>query len=247
MILRPWRIYTDFSKSGVDMTDDDTEVTDSLLQLIIQQFMLHEVEHHSLQAGASSANNPVMPAAHGLIDIYKCLHQGEFGVGHTIGHPEGFKQRLFQEMARGPAHDPIREPAVENISLDGGMLRINLRAVRSLYAENLEGAVEDLGRVCIASAEISQGSSENFFLTLDQFKKLNQEGQIVLAGHVFAFPPAMVEDFLIEVRELMRRIRQVPVFSHSETYRRLNHPSYRVAERSVLKASPLEVLLEKRP
>jgi hypothetical protein len=227
------------------MLSDHSELATSLRQLLIQQFMLHEVEHHTLQAAASPANIPVRPIAHGLIDIYKCLHQGEFGVGHTIGHPEGFKQRLFQEMGRGPAPDPIREPAVEDISLDGGMLRINLRAVRNLYADNLEEAVADLSRVCIASAEISKGSSDHFFLTLDQFKKLNQEGQIDLAGHVFAFPPVLVEDFLIEVRELMHRIGQVPVFSHSETYRRLNHPSYRVAERSVLKASPLGVLLEK--
>jgi hypothetical protein len=228
------------------MLPDDPEFTTSLRQLLIQQFMLHEVEHLRLQSGASSAANiRVTPVAHGLIDIYKCLHQGEFGVGHTIGHPEGFKQRLFQEMAGGPAPDPIREPAVENISLDGRMLRINLRAVRNLYADNLDGAVVDLGRVCIASAEISQGNSDNFFLTLERFKKLNQEGQIVLADHVFAFHPMMVEDFLIEVRKLMHRIGQVPVFSHSETYRRLNRPSYRVAERSVLEASPLGVLLEK--
>lgn len=227
------------------MRIDDPELTTSLKQLLIQQFMLHEVEHHSLQAGTSTVNAPIMPVAHGLIDIYKCLHQGEFGVGHTIGHPEGFKQRLFQEMAGGPAPNPIREPAVENISLDGRMLRINLRAVRNLYADNLEGAVEDLSRVCVASAEISQGSSDHFFLTLEQFKKLNKEGQIALAGNVFAFPPAMVEDFLIEVRQLMQRIGQVPVFSHSETYRQLNRPSYRVAELSVLQASPMEVLLEK--
>jgi hypothetical protein len=226
------------------MSFDDPEFTASLRQLLIQQFLLHEAEHHTLQAGASSADISVMPVAHGLIDIYKCLHQGEFGVGHTIGHPDGFIQRLYQEMAGGPEPPAIREPAVENISLDGRMLRINLRAVRNLYKDHLEGAVEDLGRVCVASAEISQGSSDNFFLTLDRFKKLNKEGQIALAGQVFAFPPAMVEDFMIEVRELMHRIGQVPVFSHSETYRRLNRPSYRVAERSVLEASPLGVLLE---
>jgi hypothetical protein len=227
------------------MLPDDPEFTTSLRQLLIQQFMLHEVEHHRLQSGASSADIPITPVAHGLIDIYKCLHQGEFGVGHTIGHPEGFNQRLFQEMAGGPAPDPIREPAVENISLDGRTLRVNLRAVKNLYMDNLENAVADLSRVCIESAGITRGSSDNFFLTLEQFKKINQEGQIALADHIFAFPPMMVEDFMIEVRDLMLRIGQVPVFSHSETYRRLNRPSYRVAERSVLKASPLGVLLEK--
>jgi hypothetical protein len=235
----------DSLKSGDDMLPDDSEYEAAIRQLLIQQFMLHEVEHHRLQPAEPAGDLTLAPIAHGLIDIYKCLHQGEFGVGHTIDHAEGFKQRLFHEMAHGPDPGPIREPAVENISVDGRTLRINLRAVNHLYADNLQAAVDDLSQVCIASARISQGQDDRFFAALERFKKLNRDGQIALAGHVFVFPPAMVEDFLIEVHELMHRIGQVPVFSHSETYRRLNRPSYRVADRSVLEASPLGVLLEK--
>jgi hypothetical protein len=235
----------DSLKSGVEMLPEYSEYEAAIRQLLIQQFMLHEVEHHRLQAAEPAGDLPLTPIAHGLIDIYKCLHQGEFGVGHTIDHAEGFKQRLFHEMAHGPDPGPIREPAVEDISVDGRTLRINLRAVHHLYTDNLQGAVEDLSRVCLASARISQGRDDRFFAALELFKKLNRDGQIALAGHVFVFPPAMVEDFLIEVRELMHRIGQVPVFSHSESYRRLNRPSYRVADRSVLEASPIGVLLEK--
>jgi hypothetical protein len=223
----------------------DLHDIDGLRQVIIQQYLLHEVEHHTLQAGGAQGGLPLVPVAHGLIDIYKCLHQGEFGVGHTIDNPDGFRYRLQLEVLRDPAAEPIREPAVESVSADGGMLRINLRALRSAIAEDVHRAMDDLVGVCMESARVTQGVSARFFETLDMFMRLNRDGEIALAGHVFAFPSEWVETFLFEVRNLMRRIRQVPVFSHSEAYKRLNRPSYRVVARSVLEASPLASLLEK--
>lgn len=211
--------------------------------MLIEQFMLHEVQHHRLMGGGPRSQAPLTPVAHCLIDIYKCLHQGEFGVGHTIDHPEGFKQRLYREIMGGAVEDHGGEPAVESVSADETMLRINLRPLRRLYGDDVAKAVDGLVRVCIASAQVSQGSNTRFFETLELFRMLNQAGEIALAGHVFAFSPARVETFLSEVRELMRRIGQIPVFSHSESYRRLNRPSYRVVERSVLRRSPLADLL----
>jgi hypothetical protein len=213
-------------------------------QLLIQQFILHEVQHHALQAEPGSADNPLTPVAHGLIDIYKCLHQGEFGVGHTIDRPDGFKQRLYQEMMRGMTPDPVREPAVEAVSTDGRLLRINLRAMRGFFANDIAGAVEDLARVCIQSARVTRGDHARFFEALDIFKMLNQAGEIDVAGNVFTFPGELVDTFFFEVRKLMRRIRQVPVLSHSENYKRLNRPSYRVVDRSDLEGSSLGALLE---
>jgi hypothetical protein len=208
-------------------------------------YLAELLQHHDLQAGNPNGPTPRVPIAHGLIDIYKCLHQGEFGVGHTIDHPEGFRQRLYQEIMRESAAGPVREPAVENISADGRMLRINLRALSYFCSGDAERAADDLARVCVQSARDTRGSNVHFFEALDLFKMLNQTGEIALAGHVFAFPSAMVNSFLSEVRELMRRIREVPVLSHSDSYRRLNRPSYRVVTRPVLEASPLAGILEK--
>lgn len=216
-----------------------------LREVIVQQFLLHEVEHHDLQAGRDQDDPPLVPVAHSLIDIYKCLHQGEFGVGHTIDHPEGFRQRLYGEVMRTAAGEPIREPVIEPISADGQMLRVNLKALRSAAADDVDQAVADLARACVESARITRGDGTRFFETLEEFKTLNRNGEIVLAGHVFAFPFQWVESFLLEVREMMRRLREVPVFSHSENYKRLNQPSYRVVVRSVLEASPLARFLEK--
>jgi hypothetical protein len=211
--------------------------------MLIQQFMLHEVQHHNLMGGKPPSQAPLTPVAHSMIDIYKCLHQGEFGVGHTIDHPEGFKQRLFREVMHGVAENYVGEPAVESVSADGTMLRINLRSLGRLFGDDVPRAVDDLVRVCIESAQVSQGNDKRFFETLDLFTMLNQAGEIALAGHIFIIPPDSVETFLAEVRELMRRIRQVPVFSHSEIYKKLNRPTYRVVERSVLQSSPLAALL----
>jgi hypothetical protein len=223
----------------------DPEPITGLRQVLVQQFLLHEVEHHDLQTDRAPDDPPLVPVAHGLIDIYKCLHQGEFGVGHTIDHPEGFRQRLHREVMHGTAAEPVREPVVEPVSADGQMLRVNLQALRSAVADDVDRAVDDLVQACVASARITRGDSTRFFQTLDGFMRLNRAGELVLAGHVFAFPGQWVETFLFEVRELMRQIRQVPVFSHSESYKRLNRPSYRVVVRSVLEASPLARILER--
>ncbi len=216
-----------------------------LRQVIVQQFMLHEVEHHALQSGGAREDTPIVPVAHGLIDIYKCLHQAEFGVGHIIDHPEGFTHRLHQEALKDAAPEAVREPVVESLSADGEVLRVNLRALRRASTDDVHRAMDDLAQVCIESAQVTRGVNTNFFEALDAFVILNQTGEIALAGHLFAFPSDWVETFFFELRDLMRRIRQVPVFSHSENYKRLNRPSYRVVARSILETSPLAGILEK--
>lgn len=215
-----------------------------LRQLLILQFMLHEVQHHQLMSENSLSHPSLTPIAYTLVDIYKCLHQGEFGVGHTIDQPEPFKKRLLQEIQQEAAATPIGEPALEAVSADGMMLRVNLRPLKHFYDNNLSLAADDLAQVCVDSARISQGSGSRFFKILNQFERINQAGEIALAKHIFAFPHATVEAFFAEVRQFMDKIGQIPVLSHSDIYRRLNRPSYRVVERSVLQSSPLAALLE---
>jgi hypothetical protein len=222
---------------------DDPAFRGGFRSMLIQQFMLHEVQHHNLSGGNPYCQARLTPVAHSLIDIYKCLHQGEFGVGHTIDHPEGFKQRLHQEMMRDVVEDHVGEPAVESVSADGSMLRVNLRSLRRTCGDDVTGAVGGLAGVCIESAQVRQGSSARFIETLDLFRTINLGGEIAMAGYVFAYPPHRVETFLFQVLKLVRRIGQIPVFSHSDNYRTLNRPAYRVVARSVLQASPLASLL----
>jgi hypothetical protein len=224
---------------------NDADYMAALREVILQQFMLHEVQHHALEAGHRRVDAPVVPAAHELIDIYKCLHQAEFGVGHIIDHPEGFGYRLHREMMRNNASKPIREPVVENLSVDGETLRVNLRPLQAAFNNDVDRAVDGLAQVCLQSAHVARGVNTRFFDALDAFMVLNRNGGIALAGYVFAFPAQSVETFLMELRQLMHRIGEVPVLSHSHRYSQLNRPSYRVVARSVLEASPLAGILER--
>ena len=213
-------------------------------EMLVQQYLLHEMEHHVLQSDISPGQiTLLLPVAFDLVDIYKCLHQGEFGVGHTIAHPESFKQRLYQEITELDVADCTDEPALENISADGNMLRINLRPLKRLHEDALSQAVEDLADVCIRSARIIQGDPIRFFETLDIFRTLNRKGEIAVVGYVFVFPPVAVDAFLSDVWHVIRRIRDAPALTHSEAYRRLNRPAYRVVDRSALEGSRMASLL----
>lgn len=216
-----------------------------LKQLLIQQFMLHEIQHHDLRGTDALPKAAIVPKAHALVDIYKCLHQGEFGVGHSIEQPAGFRQQLENELKRslalGSADD--REPVLETVSCDGQMLRVNLRPLGRRFKERLDYVSELLTQVCLQSAQHSWGKADDFLRTLELFEALNQAGEICLAGHAFIIPAPLTTRFLAEVRQFAQRMGQVPVLSHSAAYRRLNHPAYRVADRGALKSSALNFLL----
>jgi hypothetical protein len=221
----------------------DGSNSDGLCRLLIDQFLLHEVQHHALAPDAPREAAPLQPLAHDLIDIYKCLHQGEFGVGHTIDSHERFRMRLHQELLRAIAEDVPSEPAVEVISADGEMLRINLRPLNRFYNDATVSAADDLAWVCIVSARITSGDPARFLETLDRFRQLNQAGRIAPGGCAFAFPQEAVDPFFTDLQRVIQRIRDIPVFSHSEAYRRLNHPAYRVVRREVVADSPLAAML----
>ncbi|MBI5602502.1 MAG: hypothetical protein HY879_04030 [Deltaproteobacteria bacterium] len=212
--------------------------------VVIGQYMLHEVQHHSLQHTGSPS---LIPKAHSPMDIYKCLHQGEFGVGHSLDYPKRFRQRLVRETMEDEPEEGAQEPALEDISAEGRVLRVNLRAFRGLFNHEIDKRIDQLAQVCFESAETARGSETRFRETLAFFKDLNQANELRIGRQSFAFPGEMVDRFLLEVHDLTRRLGQVPIFGHSPDYRRLNHPAYRVVDRTVLEKSPLAGLLKKTP
>jgi hypothetical protein len=225
-----------------------TEIRSEVREILVQQFLLHELGHHALPAAGADPPAPILPRAHQLMDIYKCLHQGEFGVEHNIDHPLRFRQRLLQEIQQCGPEDPGGEPLIETLSAAGdGPLRVNLRPLRRFMGEDSERMVEDLCRVCFESAPVTQGNINRFYEKLLTFKAINETGELRPGGYLFGFPAPAVDHFLMEVRHMTRQLQQIPVFSHSEGYRQLNRPAYRVVERSVLEASPLKVFLGKEP
>ena len=226
-----------------DYKTDGIGLRNNIRALLVQQYLLHEVEHHPFNVAQNGGATPAKPLAHDLIDIYKCLHQGEFGVAHTVDDPDRFRDRLYDEfLGIQPASD---EPVLENVAVDGAIMRVNFRPYRALFADDTHKACDLLTAVCLESAAIPKGNPERFLTVLYGFRDLNKAGELVVGKVVYAFPSEMVDRFIKEVRDLARRLGEIPVFSHSATYRRLNSPSYRVVDRSAIQQSALAFILNR--
>ena len=228
------------------MKSDGMRLRDNLRDLLVQQYLLHEVEHQPFYVMQNGGTTPAKPRAHTLIDIYKCLHQGEFGVAHTIDDPDRFRDRLHHELLGvQPVQPASDEPVLENVSVDGAIMRVNLRPYGALFDNDTHKACDLLTEACLESAGIPKGSSERFLSVLYDFRDLNNAGELVVGNVIYAFPSEMVDHFLKEVRDLARRLGEIPVFSHSPAYRRLNSPSYRVVDLSVIQPSALAFILHR--
>ena len=214
---------------------------EGIREIIIQQYLLHEFEHHPPSTSQETKPKKVIPRAHTLMDIYKCLHQGEFGLGHSIDNPANFKDQLAHEFSR--AKPTATEPTLENVAPDGSVLRLNLRPYRNLFKDNEIKARNLLQQVCFDSARIEKGDRERFFATLAAFREMNNMGEFNVGGMIYVFPQGMVDHFLREIMDLTRRLGSVPVLCHSPVYRQFNAPTYRVVDRVVLKGSPLSSIL----
>jgi hypothetical protein len=215
---------------------------DKLRELLIDQFLLHEVQHHGAYALQGDEAEVREPRAHSLVDVYKCLHQGEFGVGHLIDAPDRFRKRLMQEILRfQPTSD---EPILENVSIDRRVMRLNLKPFKALYANDIQNASRILAKVCVQSAEIANGETEHFFSLLKGFREVNSNGELRVGNATYRFETKMVDFFLQDIEKFARRMGEIPVLSHSSGYRQLNEPSYRVVDVSVIRQSPLVSLFQ---
>jgi hypothetical protein len=214
----------------------------SVKELIIQQYMLHEGEnlHSSIQPEGKPVK--MIPKAHTPLDIYKCLHQGEFGVEHSVSDPGNFRSQLRNEL--NGVKPGTEEPILENVSLDGNVMRINLRPYLSIFDNNFKQGCNLLTEVCLQSADCPRGNSEHFLSALNEFRYLNQHEELIAGNLVFRFPTASVDQFLLSVKDLTHRLGEVPVFSHSGIYRQINSPAYRVIDLSVFQKSPLASMVE---
>jgi hypothetical protein len=209
-------------------------------QVVVSQFTLHEVQHHPerLHGGAE----PRMPRAHTLGDIYKCLHQGEFGPGHMIDDEGRFLERLTEEVHLVPAGG--EESVLESITPDDSIFRLNLRPFKSLFpGEEVDTACRVLAQVCAESAGIREGTPERFFHKLAAFQAVNDAQALVVDRTLFEYPAELVAGFLRDTLALARASQGVAVLGHSPAYHQLNAPAYRVVEEAVLKDSLLKFLL----
>ena len=185
---------------------------ESLKKLLVEQYMLHEVQHwavhtHTHHTEGQPESTAREPRAHTPLDIYKCLHQGEYGVGHLVGDPIGFWERLGRELLASP---PVNEePLLETVATNGGILRVNLRPFRALFDDETDNACNLLTDVCLASSAISIGNAESFLSKLQGFRDLNESGRLTVGHVTYAFAPEMIAHFLKKVRDLTLRLGDI--------------------------------------
>ena len=226
-------------REAQNIRDDSTGI-EGIRRVMLAQYALHEAIHAESCSVPGTAV-PTVPRAHTLADVYKCLHQGQFWVGHSIGDPARFAKNLaFDLLSAVPSST---EPVVETVSPGGLVFRINLRPYRGAFSGRDEWASSLLVEACLRSAEIKRGDAAGFMASLQWFKDLNNSGALAIHGRSYRFPAKMVASFLRQVAEWIESSGDVPVLSHSPVYKRYNSPSYRVVDREALEQSALASLL----
>lgn len=153
-------------------------------------------EHH--------CRRPLMRAC----DWYKLLYQGVFGVGHIMG--ESSYDRLVEEAGRVRDLEPQGEPLLEGGSIDGALVRVNLRPYVRMgdSLEALHGAMQ-------ASSSL-RGDPRQFIRLWRRFKSL--AGQL----HLGLDPQEVCE-----LDDLLADRGPVPMH-HTLEYREAYYPAYRV-------------------
>ena len=139
------------------------------------------------------------------VDAVKLIFQNEFGGGHLITDEAQCLQRLQQEY-ESVEKDPDEIPW---IGIGNGLIRVHLASLER----------EDIPRLCrafIDSAAACRGNLQRFREKLEVLRRLAY-------GHCFSFSGEALDAFLAEYEAA-----GYPQVSHSQLYRQLYHPAYRV-------------------
>ena len=143
-----------------------------------------------------------------LPDLYKLLYQSVFGPSHLLYDPDHAKLYLKKEWAALPKTQ--NEFLIEPVSIDKTIVRVNL------YPAKLAGIdVDKLWTALYRSANAIKGSLEQFEAVIDATLQLCKSRKL--------FHHSSVRQYFRQARR-----ENYPPRHHSEAYRRMNKPAYRV-------------------
>ncbi|MBD3277316.1 MAG: hypothetical protein GF388_03365 [Candidatus Aegiribacteria sp.] len=142
-------------------------------------------------------------------DLYKLAYQAAFGSSHAITDEKKAAEHLQNELSN--LRRGVPEPIFDVLSPDGTVARVNLRP----YAD-LGGEPGNLLKAFIRTAEDFTGSSGRMETVLDL--ALNESVQ-----KVTGMDPEGLRKFFDQMKEL-----GYPAAHHSDRYRELYSPAYRV-------------------
>ena len=150
-------------------------------------------------------------------DVYKLLYQGSFGVGHIIRSRNAAMAFLVEEI--GDLGAPDSEPLLSACSVDGSMLRVNLRA---FVRDSLDASL--LVDAMIATVRLHRPDTATF---LREWKEIGS---------------AIEHNALPFTRQRYREITdslcsaEYPAVHHSAAYAAAYRPAYRVLLRSAFES-----------
>ena len=145
-----------------------------------------------------------------LRDLYKLLYQGVRGPEHILSSADIFRQRLREEWeALEPAP---QDPLYEAICPDGRLLRLNLRPYRAAG-----GLLEQLSAACLAAGDEKWGTQADLRQTWDEVLRVCRLG----AWQGFSWEACQAFTLWLQAHGF-------PPVHHSEAYRQLYRPAYRL-------------------
>jgi hypothetical protein len=151
-------------------------------------------------------------------DAYKLLHQGVFGPGHAINDPKSAARVLEEEVA-GLAPTTAAEPLCQPLGGPTPMARIHLRPFLAADED-----VAALLEVFVASAAVPAGTAADMDAALEAaVAALAKGGRWALAGDLETLSSGLAA-------------ASYPAVSHSENYRNLYKPAYRVVALELARA-----------
>lgn len=141
-------------------------------------------------------------------DIYKLIYQGVYGVGHLMS--DKARDYLVEETGRIIVSDYMARPLLEPVSMDGSMVRVNLRPFTRLGHD-----LDRLFEVMVYSSRV-KGDNTEFMELWNCYVSLVREG--------------VIEMELDEVARIDSELAEkgIQAMHHTEEYREAYYPAYRV-------------------
>ena len=150
----------------------------------------------------------------GIQDVYKLLFQGVMGVAHILEDRESAWTWLAEEFEGLDASELMEESLLERVSVDGGIVRVNLRPFKRLGL-----SLERLFEAMLRSAERISADKERFVRLWKSFMGLVKAGKLDYDY-----------ERLIEFDGTVMAGGYPPVH-HSRAYAKANKPAYRVVQK----------------
>jgi hypothetical protein len=168
--------------------------------------MVIEIEQIAALVGEHLSRRPGMEVR----DIYKLLYQSVRGPEHMITSPAAFTERLAAEWESLDLANS--DPPWETIRTDGSLLRLNLRPFKSQG-----GNLEELVTSCLETARRLWGTQAELEQAWEGFTSACRDR---------SWPGMAVND--VKSFTSWLDINSYPAVHHSERYRSLYRPAYRL-------------------